>query len=213
MQQTIPNKIEAIWRGSKAKIIAAVLIVAGASLFSVNARAACGGSIDRLSGLASPSDLPALTSDLEENATTQQQPERDTESASRRRLPAIVGLWLVKFYSGGQLFDQGFDQFHSDGLEILNDIAPPVPPSSSGTICLGVWKEVDHNTIKLRHPAWVFDANANLSAGIVILETITVDANRNSYSGTFTYQVYDPDFKNLISETKGEVKAHRVTVD
>ena len=38
---------------------------------------------------------------------------------------SIVGLWLTTFTSGGQIIDQGFDMWTSDGTEILNDAPPP----------------------------------------------------------------------------------------
>src|SRR5215475_10994631 len=38
-------------------------------------------------------------------------------SASNHDPASIVGLWYVVFVSGGQVFDTGYDQWHSDGTE------------------------------------------------------------------------------------------------
>jgi hypothetical protein len=69
---------------------------------------------------------------------------------------SIVGLWTVTFNSNGQVFDQGYDQWHSDGTEILNDTAPPQPANGAGTICLilsGRLQE-DRATILQTRPSW-----------------------------------------------------------
>src|SRR6516164_8310563 len=101
-----------------------------------------------ISANASPKPLPSQNSD---------QSFGDTAGDGN---VAITGLWHVKFLAGGQTFDEGFDLWNSDGTEILNDIAPPQPANGSGTICLGVFKTVGPRTYKLRHPFWIFDANA-----------------------------------------------------
>jgi hypothetical protein len=58
----------------------------------------------------------------------------------------IVGLWKITFTSGGQVVDQGFDAWHSDGLEVLND----TPPPATGNVCLGVFAQTGHCTFKLK---------------------------------------------------------------
>jgi hypothetical protein len=118
---------------------------------------------------------------------------------------SIVGLWDVKFISGGQLYDEGFDQYHSDGLEIMNDITPP----AAGNICLGVWSAV-HSEVKLKHPFWIFDANGNLIGRGVITEQITVA--HNSYTGTFTFQFRDLAGNPMSSmpDVSGTLQASRI---
>jgi hypothetical protein len=39
---------------------------------------------------------------------------------------SIVGLWDIRFLAGDQVVDEGFDVWHSDGTETLNDTPPPV---------------------------------------------------------------------------------------
>jgi hypothetical protein len=201
------EKIESMWRFGSVRIVAAVAVfLAFSSLFSVNARAACSVS-------NSPKLDLALPPELEERTPAQQSPEADSESSAHESHPAITGLWFVTLYSGGVAFDQGFDAWHSDGTEILNDNGPPEPPWSTGAICLGVWKQTGHNIYKLRHPGWNFDGGGNLSAIVLILEKITLDADGNRYRGTFELNLYDPVTKKLISQTTGELKAHRIRVD
>jgi hypothetical protein len=125
---------------------------------------------------------------------------------------SIVGLWHAFFVSGGQPFDEGFDEWHSDGTEILNDTAPPQPANGAGTVCLGVYKKIAPATYKLRHPFWSFDANGNLVGSGVILETVTLDADGDSYHGTFTFDQFNLS-GNLIFEATGELNAKRITVD
>src|SRR5581483_7099782 len=120
----------------------------------------------------------------------------------------IVGLWQVAFISDGQIADQGFDVWHADGTELLND----TPPPASGNICVGVWQETALLTFKLNHPSWTFDPNGNLNGTAVIRETITLDKGGNKYSGIYTVTVYDLNSNIIFSQT-GTVTGERITVD
>ena len=128
------------------------------------------------------------------------------------RSAPIVGLWNATFYTGGQVFDQGIDQWHSDGTEILNDIAAPQPANGSGTVCLGVFKKTGARSVRLRHPFFSFDSNGNLAATGAILEDLTVALGGNTYSGSFSYLVYDLS-GNLIFSTNGDIVAQRIKVE
>ncbi len=131
--------------------------------------------------------------------------------ASDTNAPAvsIVGLWDATFTVGGQLVDEGFDQWHSDGTEILNDIPEP----ASGNVCLGVWTQ-SGDTISLNHPFWIFDSNnVNLIGRGVIQQQLTVDAEGKTYSGTFTIQYRDLTGNPLpaLPDGAGDVSAVRIT--
>ena len=122
---------------------------------------------------------------------------------------SIVGLWDATFTAGGQLVDEGFDQWHNDGTEILNDIPEP----ASGNVCLGVWSQTG-DTVNLTHPFWIYDSmNVNLIGRGVIAQQISVDASNSSYSGTFTISYRDlmgnpfPDFPDAA----GDVSAVRIS--
>src|SRR5262245_23536045 len=73
---------------------------------------------------------------------------------------SIVGLWHITFLvgHGPDVFDEGFEQWHSDGTEITIDVA--VPPAA-GNICLGVWEKTGPRSVKLHHVGWNWDASVN----------------------------------------------------
>jgi hypothetical protein len=120
--------------------------------------------------------------------------------------PSIVGLWDVKFISNGQLYDEGIDQYHSDGLEIMNDITPP----AAGNICLGIWS-ASRSQVKLNHPFWIFDGSGNLIGRGLLTEQITVASN--SYTGVFTFQFRDLSGKPIPSmpDVSGILQASRIS--
>jgi len=120
---------------------------------------------------------------------------------------SMVGLWKVAFVSGGYIVDQAFDAWHSDGTETLND----TPPPSTGNVCLGVWSQTG-KVYKLNHPSWTFDANGNLTGTAVIREQVTVDPHGNTFTGTFTVDVYDLS-NNLLYHLSGTVSGDRITAD
>ena len=120
----------------------------------------------------------------------------------------IVGLWRVAFVSGGETVDEGFDTWHSDGTELLND----TPPPSTGNICMGVWAQTAKSTYKLYHPSWTFDANGNLNGTAIFRERVTVAPNGKSYKGTFTLDVYDLAGTRIF-HADGTLAARRLTAD
>jgi len=121
---------------------------------------------------------------------------------------SIVGLWNVTFSSGGQVVDVAFDAWHSDGTEILNDYTNPI----EGNVCLGVWQQTGIRTYKLKHPSWSFDSNGNLQGTVIIGEKITVSPDGNSYSGSYTYSIYDTS-GNFLEQFTGQIKATRIKPD
>lgn len=126
---------------------------------------------------------------------------------------SIVGFWHVLFYNpDGTLYDDGYDVWHSDRTEILNDTITPEPPYSSGAICLGVYKQTGPRTYKLKHPFWAFDGTGTLIGTGVLLEEVTLGDDGNSYSGTFDNKNFDLH-GNLTSEQTGTLKAQRITPD
>jgi hypothetical protein len=125
--------------------------------------------------------------------------------------PSIVGMWHVFMAADGQPFDEGYDQWHSDGTEIFNDIAPPQAANGSGAICLGVYEKSGPGTYKLHHIGWIFDADANLAGTVVVTQTVTMDAGGRSYHGTFNFKLYDLS-ENVVFEAAGTISATRVTV-
>src|SRR4051812_36831504 len=172
MEHVSLDRVQSTWRGRYARLVAAVAILGLASLFSANAIAACRVSPGSRLDFAMPSELlEHAPAQLLGQPATQQSSEAPLNSSAHESGPPITGLWFVTFYSEGVAFDQGFDVWHSDGTEILNDNGPPEPAWSTGSFCMGVWKLTGHNTYKLKHVGWNFDGNGNLSGRLVILQT------------------------------------------
>jgi hypothetical protein len=128
--------------------------------------------------------------------------------AEQTRNNPIVGLWHVTYTSGGQLFFESLDQWHSDGSEFENANALP----TEGNICFGVWKKTGPRTVQLFHIGWNFDTSGNPIGTFTIQETNTVARGGATYQGTFDYKVYDVD-GNLLFEATGTQAATRITVN
>jgi hypothetical protein len=184
------------------RAVAVALLLAVCALFSPSANASC----------RSQSKSPVLVSNwthfLKEGLSQASPAPTSGPGAD----PTIVGMWHVFLVSDGQPFDEAYEQWHSDGTEILNDIAPPQTANGSGAICLGTYEKSGPGTYRLRHIGWLFDATANLAGTAVITETITVDQGGDSFHGTFDFKQYDLS-GNVVFEATGNVSGKRVTVD
>ena len=136
----------------------------------------------------------------------------------------IVGLWKFEFTATSPFvgpFDAGYVTWHSDGTELMNSGRAP----TTGSFCMGVWKQIGHSTYKLNHfaLAWAFDANAPVTGpgtgGAIfvgpanIREQVTVDPSGNNYEGTFTLVQYEPDGITVLATITGTVTATRITAD
>ena len=120
--------------------------------------------------------------------------------------PSISGYWYVRFFSGDQLVDDGFDIWTSDGTEVLNDTSAP----SSGAVCLGVWTKTGALAYALKHPSWVFDdAGVNLIGVAIFREQVQLDPGGTSFTGTLTLDVYDLAGNSLDHET-GQLTGTRI---
>jgi hypothetical protein len=125
----------------------------------------------------------------------------------------MVGFWYVTFTSddAGMFFDWGYTQFHSDGTEILNSGTGP------GKFCLGVWKRTGHLHYRVNHFPIPYD-NQTLIGIIQIREEIKVSGDHNSFTGRFTFGIYDSS-GNLLEAPNGpglvhgNLEGHRITVD
>ena len=122
--------------------------------------------------------------------------------------PSIVGLWQVNFTSGGQVVDQAYEVFHSDGTEMMVDTSAP----ASDNVCVGVWAQVDGLEFKLNHVSWTFDDKGNLNGTATIKLDVTLDANSNIFTGTFTVDVFDLHGA-IVEHLTGTIAAKRVTID
>ncbi len=132
---------------------------------------------------------------------------------------SIVGLWKFQLISKGNtghspsipdgaLIDYGFRQWHSDGTEIQNSAGVP-----GGGFCLGVWGQTGFLTFELNHfPVAFTPSSPSPSNYINLRETDTLSPSGDSYTGTFTENIYDTK-GNQVDHLAGTVTATRITVD
>jgi hypothetical protein len=110
--------------------------------------------------------------------------------------PVIVGMWHVKLtatavsngvpFGPGTEFDAGFQQWHSDGTEMLNSAKPP----ASQSFCMGVWTQTGPRTFKLNHFAISWGPDGTRTGPTSIVEEVTVSPNGQTFSGHVTVTDY-----------------------
>ena len=197
-------------------IKAGTICVALATFFAGNALAACASN--PLKGQFKASDLFAMQKSVSAfQSQFQEGPAGAVETKASEndddRNASIVGLWAITYYVGNSssVWDQGFEQWHSDGLELNNDNA--VPPSI-GNVCVGVYKQTGPRTFKLRHMTWNFDATGTLTGVFQLLQTVTVAPNGKIFTGTYISDSFDLS-GNVIPalHAEGVLSAARITVD
>jgi hypothetical protein len=128
--------------------------------------------------------------------------------------PSIVGMWNSEFLlgAGPDLFDHAFQQFHSDGTEMM--LSRGLPPSL-GNVCVGVWKRVGPRSFKLRHMAWNWDGDGQYISTFMMEVTITLDEHGRSYTGTWSSDNLSPVTGEPLpgEHFEGVVRGTRITVD
>jgi hypothetical protein len=181
--------------------------VALCTAFAGSAHGDCGPS-----GAARQAPLLRLLGTLETRAVDRAKAVNASAGASDSNA-SIVGLWDVTFFSPPDtLFDEGYDQFHSDGTEMLNDIPNP----AAGNVCLGVFVQTGPLTYSLHHVYWNWDEAGNLSGKGIWDSILTLDKSGNSYTGTWTMTNVDLSGNKIASgplaPTSGTLKANRIAV-
>lgn len=136
------------------------------------------------------------------------QPAQEGEPSSAPDHNSIVGLWhVILTESSGDRLWQSFQQFHADGLEMENADITPI----GSNVCMGVWKKVGPDTVKIYHVAWTFDPATGAPTGSALLtETNTLNKDGNSFTGTFAIQFYDANGDKLVKIT-GTTTATRIS--
>jgi len=166
--------------------------------FTSRANAQCALQMGKGHTLTALRPMMGAANTLNANAP---KPDKDVD-------PTIVGLWDIKFMVDNYVVDEGFDQYHGDGLEILNDTAPP----PTGNVCLGVYEKTDGRSIHLKHPSWIFDTdNATLIGKATILEDISVEKHGHTFAGTFTVKLTDLFGNPIAPDVIGQVTGERIT--
>ena len=190
--------------------ITVTLVLGWIAGFPGEARADCGFAANQFT--ASPR-LSVATMPDTVSAGRYTRPEASPLATTPSAYPApaaggsIVGLWKTTVTSQGQVIDQAFDLWNSDGTEILNDNPPP----QTGNVCLGVYVKVG-SVYKLKHPSWIYDSNGNLTGTAVISEQVTVGPDGNTYKGIYIIDFYDLN-GNHLGQSGGTVAATRIVVD
>jgi hypothetical protein len=126
------------------------------------------------------------------------------------RQPSIVGFWHFKQVSGMNVFDAGYDQWHSDGTEIYNSGARA---PDTGSFCMGVWQQIGPRHYFLNHRAIGWEPGGTTPAYVAtVLEDVTLSPSGNSFSGSYIVTLYDLSGHFLQVFSKGKVTATRITV-
>lgn len=196
----------------------AITMTLGAGMFvallAPQATAAC-GDVSTLQGpfvFAQEAPLASLLS---------RAPEAEKSAARNPAGPSIVGMWNFQFVSEGNtghnpsipdgaVIDFGYNQIHSDGTEIINSggHAP-----ATGNFCLGVWGQTGFLTYEVNHFPLAYDATTGALVNLInVREQLTLSPSGDSFTGTFTLDVYDTK-ANHVDHVVGNVTATRVTVD
>jgi len=135
--------------------------------------------------------------------------------------PSIVGLWQIQLVSKGNtthnpaipdgaLIDFGYRQMHSDQTELLNS-GGHAPATEN--FCMGVWGQSGFNAYLINHFALSYDATTGtLTNTVNIRENLTLSPSGDSYTGTFTIDVYDTK-GNHVDHLGGTANGTRLTVD
>jgi hypothetical protein len=120
----------------------------------------------------------------------------------------IVGMWAFTMTPTAGPGDFGYQQWHSDGTELMNS-GGRAPASEN--FCMGVWRQTGTGRYHLNHQALSYDAGTGqLNARVTIKEDVLLDPTGNSFTGSFTLDVYDPSGTTQVAHQQGQVSAQRV---
>jgi hypothetical protein len=124
---------------------------------------------------------------------------------------SIVGLYRAQFLigDGPDLYDESFQQFHSDGTEMM--LSRGLPPVL-GNVCVGIWKQTGPRTFKLKHMAWNWNPD-NSFAGTFLME-VTIRLSRSGYTGTWKADSFDPSGAVIPDQHfEGVARATRISLE
>jgi hypothetical protein len=178
------------------------------------------------SAMAGCGDLPGLQGafqfadpQVEAKAVAPLTASLSADGRGGQQSASIVGMWRFQLISKGNtgqnpsipdgaLIDFGFNQWHSDATEIQNSAGVP-----GGGFCLGVWSQTGFLTFELNHFPIAFNATSGAVANYInIRQQVMLSPSGDSYTGTFTEDVYDAK-GNHVDHLAGTVVGTRMTVD
>jgi hypothetical protein len=126
---------------------------------------------------------------------------------------SIVGLW--EFRLNGPHPDFGTQAWHSDGTELMFSAGRN---PATGDVCQGVWRKIGPKTYSLNHIAMGWDFGT-FGPRVHIHAVVTVDRRGDTYSGTYTADVFavtteDPfDESHEVGVETGTITGTRVRPD
>jgi hypothetical protein len=131
-------------------------------------------------------------------------------SPARSKIPAITGYYRVRTIYQGSVIDERFDNWFADHNEVFVDETPPVQRNA----CNGTWVQSGAREYKLLHDTWQFDStNTIVIAYGAIRDTITLSNDRESFSGTESFTVYDLNNNVLATFGPFDLQGTRIKVD
>ncbi len=199
--------------------LSAAIVALVAALLLVPVASACGPNSTPTQEPLALQLLPDAQNPLA--SATSEGVARDLSSVASAASASIVGMWSFQFISEGNTtrnpsiadgtqLNFGYNQFHSDGTEILNSGARS---PAQENFCLGVWQKTGRSTYQLNHFALNYNATTGALIGrIIVVETVTVSPGGTAFSGTFVETVFDTN-GNKTDHLTGQVTAQRITVD
>lgn len=134
---------------------------------------------------------------------------------------SFIGMWYFQLVSQGNvthvptipdgaIIDFGYNQVHGDGTELINS-GGHAPATEN--FCMGVWGQTGFLTYEVNHFPLSYDAITGTLTNLINLrEQVTLSPSGDSFTGTFTLNVYDTK-GNQVDHVAGIILASRVTVD
>jgi hypothetical protein len=187
----------AVAKNCSKTVVLAIVAVLAMVCTATNARASCGPTAVMTTTF---NRMPIIAAGLG-------QEEQGAPDANWSK--SIVGLWHTLYTSNGSPFFETLKEWHSDGTEFENVNHNP----AIGSVCVGVWKQVNARSVRLHHLGFLFAADGTPNGTFVVDETDTLAANGMSYDGSFTFRIYDVSGHYTGTEYIGTVAATRITVN
>ena len=194
---------------------AAVGTVIFSAIFASSAVAGCGD----LSSLQGPFQF--VDPKLEAQAFVQRVANANFNERGGLPNASITGMWRFQMISKGNtghvpsipdgaLIDFGYAHWHSDGTEVINSGGHS---PASANWCMGVWAQTGFLTYEINHFPIAYNPTTGEIANYINFRgQITLSPSGDSYTGTFTLDVYDPK-GNHVDHLAGALVATRITVD
>lgn len=134
---------------------------------------------------------------------------------------SVVGMWHAILRIGdssGPVYDEVFQQFHSDGTEMI--VSNGLPPAL-GNVCIGVWKRTESGAYKLSHMTWNwspedggFGVPGTFAGHFELKVRLRLNDSGNGYRGTWRAKNFDAAGNHLPElDAEGVVTGKRITVD